>query len=184
MALSRRDWIDAATRAIAEGGIGAVAVEPLAAALGATKGSFYWHFKNRDDLIRATLAAWESEGTDALIEALSGVADPAERLDRLLRAAMRDGSEVGAADLALLAAASHPLAAPVVARVQRKRMAFLEAAFAELGLAPVAARHRARLAYSAYLGWYQQRLGQPEAAFGPREEAAYRRTVIELITAR
>ena len=46
--LAREDWVDAALAAIAEGGVAAVAVEPIAARLGTTKGSFYWHFHDRD----------------------------------------------------------------------------------------------------------------------------------------
>ena len=42
----------AAFRALARGGVEAIAVEPIAAELGTTKGSFYWHFKNRDSLVR------------------------------------------------------------------------------------------------------------------------------------
>ena len=50
--LTPGDWARAALAAIARGGIAAVAVESIAADLGATKGSFYWHFKNRDALIQ------------------------------------------------------------------------------------------------------------------------------------
>ena len=59
--LSPQDWIDAALAAIAAGGLAAVAVEPLAARLGTTKGSFYWHFASRDALLKAALANWEQQ---------------------------------------------------------------------------------------------------------------------------
>lgn len=45
--LSADDWAQAALDLIAEQGVGAVAVEPLARRLGVTKGSFYWHFLAR-----------------------------------------------------------------------------------------------------------------------------------------
>ena len=45
--LTAEDWARAALEAIAEDGVTAVAVEPLARSLGVTKGSFYWHFANR-----------------------------------------------------------------------------------------------------------------------------------------
>jgi len=51
--------VDAALAAIAEGGLAAVAVVPLAERLGATKGSFYWHFPSREALVEAALAAWD-----------------------------------------------------------------------------------------------------------------------------
>ena len=81
----------AALFAIADGGAAAVAVEPLAARLGATKGSFYWHFPNREQLIVEALELWEREGTDDVIAELAPVSDPVERLRRLLEIAI--GSE-------------------------------------------------------------------------------------------
>ena len=65
MALGKRDWILEAMFLIAQGGTARVAVEPLAKRLGATKGSFYWHFANRDELVAETLAHWEREFTEA-----------------------------------------------------------------------------------------------------------------------
>src|SRR5215470_15475319 len=59
-------WIAAAFEALAEGGIDAVRVEPLAKALGITKGSFYWHFADRRALIDAMLGSW-AEGRIAAI---------------------------------------------------------------------------------------------------------------------
>ena len=53
--LSAEDWAQAALDLIAEQGVGAVAVEPLARRLGVTKGSFYWHFPSRDALLQAAL---------------------------------------------------------------------------------------------------------------------------------
>ena len=54
--LSRDSWIDAALELLLQSGPDAVAVQPIARRLGTTKGSFYWHFSSRDDLLRATLA--------------------------------------------------------------------------------------------------------------------------------
>src|SRR5690606_7033358 len=57
--LSAADWAQAALDVIAEQGVSAVAVEPLARRLGVTKGSFYWHFPSRDALLQAALERWE-----------------------------------------------------------------------------------------------------------------------------
>ena len=54
---SQPGGLAAAFRALARGGVDSIAVEPIAAELGATKGSFYWHFKNRDSLV-AALDEW------------------------------------------------------------------------------------------------------------------------------
>lgn len=182
MALAPDDWIRAALYALAEGGVAAVAVEPLASRLGATKGSFYWHFKSRDELLEQALLTWEREATDEFIEELAGIAEPRERLRTVLEEAMAGADDRGPADIAVLAAASDPRVAPILARVQRKRLDFLARCFRELGFAPPAARQRALLAYSAYLGWYDLAAteGRPPTA---RELAAYQRTVIDVVTA-
>jgi len=59
--LSADDWARAALELIAEQGVAAVAVEPLARRLGVTKGSFYWHFRSRDALLQAAIERWEQE---------------------------------------------------------------------------------------------------------------------------
>ncbi len=183
MALSRADWTHAALIAIAEGGTAAVAVEPLAARLGATKGSFYWHFGSRSELVAAALAAWEREATDEIIARLAGVADPVERLRLTLTAAMEDeDDEYGAIDAALLASAADPSVGPVVERVQDKRLAFLERCFRDMGLRPREARLRARIGYSIYLGWFRQRQAGGGRAPAARDLRAYQRAAIELLT--
>ena len=53
--LTRIDWLDAALNTLEKEGIDRVKVERLAKELGVTKGSFYWHFKNRDDLLESLL---------------------------------------------------------------------------------------------------------------------------------
>ena len=82
--LTREAWAAAGLRALSAGGVAAVAVEPLAAALGTTKGSFYWHFADREELVRAALELWELEQTSAVIDELGTVEDPRERLRVLL----------------------------------------------------------------------------------------------------
>ena len=184
MALSREDWTHAALVAIAEGGTAAVAVEPLAARLGTTKGSFYWHFRNRGELVAAALATWEREATDEIIERLAGVEDPVERLRLTLTAAMEDeDDEYGAIDAALLASAADPSVGRVVERVQGKRLAFLERCFRDMDLPPREARLRARIGYSIYLGWFRQLQAGGGMAPAARDLRAYQRAAIELLTA-
>src|SRR5687768_15861387 len=81
--LTPHDWARAALEAMAEGGLAAVAVEPLAVRLGATKGSFYWHFRDRAALVDAALLLWEIEDTEAVIAALDELPDPMERMRTL-----------------------------------------------------------------------------------------------------
>jgi len=185
MALSKEDWVRAALFAIADGGTAAVAVEPLAARLGATKGSFYWHFPNREQLIAAALELWEREGTDDVIAELAPVSDPVERLRRLLEIAIgyEDDDAAGQADVGLLAAANDPVVGPVLRRVADKRLDFLERIFREIGFAAGDSRQRARIAYSAFLGWFELRRVAPHRTPLGRERAAYERAVLTLVLA-
>lgn len=158
---TRDDWTGVALRALAEGGVAAVAVEPLAARLGATKGSAYWHFPNREALLKATLERWEREHTEAVIEIVESVPDPLAKL-RLLFGTVLEDVEDSAVELAMLAARDDPAVAPVLRRVTDRRIGYLEDLFGELGFAPDAARRRAVLAYSVYLGQAQLMSSAPD----------------------
>ncbi|MFF4355409.1 TetR/AcrR family transcriptional regulator [Streptomyces sp. NPDC001604] len=153
--LTARDWADAALAAIREGGgLAAVAVEPLATRLGTTKGSFYWHFTNREALIEAALARWVESNTDEIIATVETERDP----ERRLRALFRRVTKPGAADpleLSLLASTDHPQVAAALGQVTERRIDYLTGLFAELGFGEEAARGRALMAYSFYLGHSQ-----------------------------
>ena len=80
--LSVDDWIQAGFALLAEGGPNALRVDRLCEQLGVTKGSFYWHFKNRGELLEALLEHWSREMTDAEFERIQGL--PAGLACRLL----------------------------------------------------------------------------------------------------
>ncbi|MCF3130468.1 TetR/AcrR family transcriptional regulator [Streptomyces olivochromogenes] len=152
--LSARDWADAALAAIREGGLAAVAVEPLAARLGTTKGSFYWHFGNREALIEAALARWIEADTEEIIAAVETEPDPEQRLRRLFtkvtKPAVADPTE-----LSLLASIDRPQVAAALRQVTERRIGYLAGLFTELGFAEDEARRRGLMAYSFYLGHTQ-----------------------------
>jgi AcrR family transcriptional regulator len=179
--LSRQAWVQAALDAIAEGGLAAVAVVPLAKQLGATKGSFYWHFANREALVEAALAEWEHSHTDAVIAEIEASSDdPLQQLrllfKRVTALAARDRIE-----LALLATADHPAVRPVLDRVTRRRIDFTAELFRRLGFSRAEAKRRALLAYSAYLGHAQ--LLHATAQLLPRAQAAKRAYLDDVLLA-
>ncbi|TDJ33753.1 MAG: TetR/AcrR family transcriptional regulator [Gammaproteobacteria bacterium] len=149
--LSARDWADAALDAIARGGIGAVSVEPLARQLGVTKGSFYWHYANREALLVAALELWVQE-IETLAAAAREVLEPRQRvLDTFRLASGRHRAHSAYATLA--AHADHPLVRPALEQVARRRMDDMTQAYRDLGLDADTARQRAQLSFSAYLGF-------------------------------
>ena len=150
---SKDDWAAIALQALAEGGPAAVAVEPLAAAAGATKGSVYWHFPTRDALLAAALERWEREQTDGVIAAVEREGSPRAKLTALFVGVLEArGPRV---ELALLTAADDPVVAAAVQRVTERRLDYVAALFRELGFTAAQARNRAALAYSIYLGHAQ-----------------------------
>ena len=173
----RRRLGGAALAALAGGGLAAIAVEPLAARLGATKGSFYWHFAGRDALVAATLERWERTDTEDVIAAIGAEPDLTARLRLLLGHALDGGARV---ELALQPTAAHPLVAPVLARVTLRRLDYLTDVFTGLGFAAATARERSVLAYTAYLG-HAQLTAVPDAA--PDALPRYVESVVAVLTA-
>lgn len=160
--LSAEDWAQAALDLIAEQGVAAVAVEPLARRLGVTKGSFYWHFPSRDALLQAALERWETVEQEALFGALEAIPEPHERLRSLIQMV---AAEIQSHVIysALLQALDHPIVQPVIGRVSERRLEYLTSAFRQVGFEQPKARHRARLAYSAYVGFLQLSLQLPQS---------------------
>lgn len=185
--LTADDWTVAALDALARGGLAAVAVEPLAKSLGTTKGSFYWHFADRNALIDAALERWEQRDTDRVIAATGQAPDVASRLRELLRlvftAVLDDsGASAGSVELALQASATHPPVARVLARVTERRLGYLNSLFGELGLSKDQARDRSLLAYAAFLGHAQLAHSTPELMPAGRALAVHVDRVIETLT--
>jgi AcrR family transcriptional regulator len=178
--LDRKDWTEEALSALSRGGLAAVAVEPIAQRLGATKGSFYHHFGNRDDLIGAALELWEQRHTAQVnAEVDAATDDPRERLRLVTRRAIRM-AETDPIGLNLLASADNPLVAPVLERVTTVRLDYLARLYRRLGQSPATARRHALLAYSAYLGHVQ--LAHSTPAVLPRSPAA-RHAYLDLVLA-
>jgi AcrR family transcriptional regulator len=147
------DWARAALAAIDSGGIGAVSVEALGPIVGASKGSFYWHFADRAALVVAALTMWEETRTDAVIRELEPISDPRERLRRLFDTAFDDPG-AGRIESSLLSERDDPAIKNVLVRVTKRRAAFMTKAFNELGFDKRQAGFRTIAAYSAYLGLY------------------------------
>jgi AcrR family transcriptional regulator len=181
--LTPDDWADAALTAIAEGGLAAVAVEPLAVRLGATKGSFYWHYASREALLEAALARWEDWTTSAVVVEITNAANPpADQLRRLIvrTVEIAEQDRVGPA---LQADASHPAVARTLDRVTRARIDLITTVFTRLGYAAHEAQSRALLAYSAYLGHAQLAHATPQLLPATGEaRRAYLERVLELLT--
>lgn len=146
--LSRADWLKAARLALLKGGVEAVRVEPLARRLSVTKGSFYWHFKDRNALLDELLREWEGEMADVVARIDRG--SPPDRLRALVGIVVERAraSELGEmpSDAAIFTWASvSPKVARRVNRAERHRMQLLTQIVGE--------PERALMLYLAWLGF-------------------------------
>lgn len=160
-ALGRRDWVVGAMEMLAEKGIDGVKVDKLADRMKVTRGSFYWHFKSRADLLDAMLDFWQQELTDDLISRAAGHASPAERLrsvavDALERRSF--GLDVHRVEEALrFWAATDPAAAPRMRAVDAIRTSYITRELVDLGQSSDAAQRHAKLLYLTLIGLFTAR---------------------------
>ncbi|MCI3132226.1 TetR/AcrR family transcriptional regulator [Phenylobacterium aquaticum] len=154
--LTRDDWIDAATQRLVNMSVDAVRVEPLAAEIGVSRGSFYWHFKSRKELLEAILAKWRENQTRRIMERIKqdrrlGVS---EQLAQLRELPSSRRAEVAAAlELAIRAwARRDKLAKRVVSEVDRERMEFTISLMIEGGTEESQARFLGLLGYAYTIG--------------------------------
>lgn len=164
--LTREDWIAAAYESFSSDGITAVAVEPVARALGATKGSFYWHFADRRALVDAVLERWRELETEYLIAEVERIEPASARLAGLLeRIAHRTGERSG--ERTLYADARGPVR-DFVSAVTERRVSYLTSLVEASGVAPDEARRRGVVIVSAVIGYQQLVSSGWDAASDPR----------------
>lgn len=147
----RTGWIDEGLKALAAGGPDAVRVEPLAKALGVTKGGFYWHFSDRRALLDEMLGAWERLGVDEVVERVeSEGGDARVKLRRL--SAIADSGGLGI-DLAVRDWARRDRAvAKRLRRVDNRRMEYLRSLFGAVCAEEEEIEVRCMVFYSLWIG--------------------------------
>jgi AcrR family transcriptional regulator len=131
--LTREEWLRRALDVISRKPHGKLRIHELVKDLGVTRGSFYWHFKGREDFVRSVAEYWSSWSTDSAIDAIGAVGGNAtERLRALMKFVC--DSELASYDIAMRTwAAQEPSVAKVVAEVDRNRYAFVRSLFEEIG---------------------------------------------------
>jgi AcrR family transcriptional regulator len=166
----KSQWTQAGLEALRKGGVAGVRVERLAEDIGLTKGSFYWHFRGRGELLEALLEFWAREMTEAEFERISEVKGGlVPRLLTLAEDVLDKG--MGRYDPAVRAwARADRKVAAAVAQVDRRRVRALTGFFEEGGFTAAEARTRARLFYTFLLG-------EPQVRAPAREPAELKRMV-------
>ncbi len=156
--LERQKWVDIAVQAMKDGGVQEIRVELLAKKLGITRGSFYWHFKKRQDLLDAVLEHWEKAGTLEIISVLENSKSASEeRLRELLILSFSVSEKDFSFERSIRAWAMTSFTVKeVVARVDQQRIAYLQQLYKEQGWSENDAKQNARLVYFSRTGLFHQ----------------------------
>jgi AcrR family transcriptional regulator len=145
-------WVEEALTILAEQGIDGVRVEILAKRLGVTKGSFYWHFKDRDALLETLLDTWRRQATLRIISRLDRAEQSAiGRLRHLLHLPFQGSRSERGANVELsirLWSRRDVRARNALAEVDQLRLQYIGGLLTDCGCTPQDAKARAVLAYA------------------------------------
>ena len=164
--LDQADWIRAATARLASQGVEEVRVEVLARDLGVSKGSFYWHFRDRADLLDKMLEQWEASESGWLDEreARSSTATRWAKLIERSSDPARIRTEVAVRDWAR----GDEKVAVKFAIVERKRANLIAEVLREVGFSMSAAQSWAEMVSLVRLGWMERATRDPQFQFEGR----------------
>ena len=150
--VSKAEWLEAGLEFLGRGSVSAISVEGLAKHLGIAKSGFYWHFKNRDELLRELLKYWLHEITEVVTVNQEFLAmEPRTRLQKT--AEMLHDYRLTRYEMAVRQwALEDKEAARVVRKANRMRMDYLLLAFSQLGIEGEDAEMRA-MTLLCYMTW-------------------------------
>jgi AcrR family transcriptional regulator len=149
--LSAEDWVDQGIKALTRSGFAALKAEPLAKAMGVSRGSFYWHFKDIGAFHAAILARWREVAAEQIIANVEAASKHESPLPVLLRRTF--GSKPVLEVAVRTWAAFDPVARTALQALDRRRLDYVVSLFERSGLSPAVARARAQIFYWAFLGF-------------------------------
>ena len=172
--LQRFDWLLKALEIFVEEGIDSIRITRLADELGVTRGSFYWHFQNREDLIDSLVSFWKDKNTAAITDSVAQASSLADGIFRFFETCIDDSQFDPRLDLALRewARRSTEIRA-LLDGEDETRIEALRQFYLRFDYPMPQALIRARVLYYSQIGFYalgtreslQTRLGYTEAYF-------------------
>lgn len=149
--LSAQDWLTAGLKALARDGFTALKADPLAKAMGVSRGSFYWHFADIGAFHAAILKHWQEVAAERIIADVEMASTGDDALQLLLRRtfAARLSLEMAVRSWAVV----DPAARAAVEAIDRRRLDYIEQLIVHAGLDSELARIRAEILYWAFLGF-------------------------------
>ena len=143
--LSRNSWLEVALELLQDDGINAVSVDALAVQLGVTRGSFYHHFKDRNDLSKEMLEYWKKKWTVEIRDDIASLGlDGLQSLTALMNLIHHRKS--ADYDSAIRAWAIHDeQAGEIVGEADKIRLDFIRSQFEKIGFKGLDLENRSRL---------------------------------------
>jgi len=147
--LTADDWIREGLKALAKSGFTALKADPLAKAMGVSRGSFYWHFADLGAFHAAVLKRWREIAAEQIIADVEAGSD--EPLKALLRRSF--GARLDLERAVRNWAAFDAAAQGAIRAIDRRRIDYIEALLKKRGLEPAMAQARAQIMYWTFLGF-------------------------------
>ena len=149
--LSARDWLKQGLKTLAEDGFTALKAEPLAKAMGVSRGSFYWHFADVEAFHAEVLAYWREIAAERIIADIEAAAGKDNALQLLLQRVF--GERLALENAVRRWAVVDPAARAAVQSIDKRRLSYVESQIHNSGISRDVARARAQILYWAYLGF-------------------------------
>jgi AcrR family transcriptional regulator len=149
--LSASDWLDQGIRTLAQDGFTALKAEPLAKAMGVSRGSFYWHFADVDAFHAEILKYWREIAAERIIDDVEAAGGGGNGLEVLLHRVF--GERLALENAVRRWAVVDPAARAAVRAIDKRRLTYVEHLLLNAGIPRDAARARAQILYWAYLGF-------------------------------
>ena len=153
--LTREDWVAVARIVLVKSGIDDVKVDRLAKRMKVTRGSFYWHFKDRQALLDALLEDWRGRNMREIEQIAARWAATPLDFAEVVRIWLGEDPIVPQFDTAIRAwARKSPAVARLVHETDDAWVTLLQSHFARMGLGPEESLVRARIVYFHQIGYY------------------------------
>jgi AcrR family transcriptional regulator len=159
--LSANDWLDQGLKTLAKSGFTALKAEPLAKAMGVSRGSFYWHFADIGTFHAAILKRWREVAAERIIANVEAASKDEDPLSLLLSRVF--GERLTLEKAVRTWASVDPTARAAVQAIDQRRLGYVESLLRRSGLADDAARARAHILYWAFLGFALSEQTLPKA---------------------
>lgn len=149
--LSAKDWLDQGLKTLTKSGFTALKADPLAKAMGVSRGSFYWHFADVDAFHTALLKHWREVAVEQIITDIESTPDHGDALIRLLKRVFGFKPQT---EMAMRGWAMHnPAVRKALSAIDVRRMSYVQSLLEISGLSPQTASARTQVLYWAFIGF-------------------------------